>query len=397
MKFIKTWRWFGPDDPVQLSYIKQMEVAGIVTSLLQIPTGEVWPLEAIEERKTMIEAAGFPFGWQVVESVNVHDSIKSGQPERERFIDNYKQTLLNLSEAGIKIICYNFMPVLDWVRTHYHYLLPDGRQTIYFDSIQLAAFDLFILKRTGAEKDYSSEIQEKAAALFRQMNNAEKNRLQQTLMGVLPGTSQTISLDEFRLALKKYDKTDADQLRDNLHYFLQQVIPVAEERGIKMAIHPDDPPFAVLGLPRIVSTFTDLKTIIEMVDSPSNGITFCSGSLGAGVDNKVIEILGEVAHRINFIHLRNVQNLEYGSFMEANHLHGTVDMPAVMLELIKEQQRRAVQNRPDIDIPLRPDHGFRMLDDIQRETYPGYAAIGRLKALAQLEGLEMGLRRASKK
>lgn len=392
MKFIKTWRWFGPNDPVQLSDIMQMEVEGIVTSLLQIPVGEVWPLQAIQERKTMIEAAGFPHGWQVVESVNVHDSIKSGQPDREQFIDKYKQTLRNLSKAGIKIVCYNFMPVLDWVRTHYHFQLPDGRQTIYFDFIQLAAFDLFMLKRAGAEEDYSAEIQEKAAVTFQQMNDADKKRLQQTLMGVLPGTSQTISIEEFRQALQKYQQVDAEQMRENLNCFLQQIIPVAEEVGIKMAIHPDDPPFSVFGLPRIVSTSADLKAILEMVDSPSNGITLCSGSLGARADNDVIAIINEVAHRINFIHLRNVQHLEHGSFMESNHLHGAMHMPAVMQHLIQEQQRRANKNRSDIDIPLRSDHGFRMLDDFQRETYPGYASIGRLKALAQLEGLEMGLR-----
>lgn len=397
MKFIKTWRWFGPEDAVQLLHIKQMEVEGIVTSLLQIPVGEVWPLEAIEERKAMIEAAGFPYGWQVVESVNVHDSIKSGQPKRDQFIENYKQTLHNLGKAGIRLVCYNFMPVLDWVRTHYNYQLPDGRETIFFDFPQLAAFDLFLLKRAGAEKEYSSEIKSKAAALFQQMNDEEKRQLQQTLMGVLPGTNQTISLDEFRLALKKYENTDASQLRDNLHYFLQQVIPVAEKQGIKMAIHPDDPPFSVLGLPRIVSTLSDLKAIVEMIDSPSNGITFCSGSLGARADNDVTAMAGVLAPRINFIHLRNVQHLEHGSFMEANHLHGAVDMPAVMQVLINEQERRARHGHSDIEIPLRPDHGFRMIDDFQRKTYPGYSAIGRLKALAQLEGLEMGLRRALKK
>ena len=392
MKFIKTWRWFGPDDPVQLSHIRQMEVEGIVTSLLQFPVGEVWPAEAIAERKAMIEAAGFPHGWEVVESVNVHDGIKSGRPERDQFIEKYKKTLQNLGKAGIKIVCYNFMPVLDWVRTHYHYRLPDGRETIYFDFIQLAAFDLFILKRDGAEQDYSPEIKEEAALVFQQLNSSEKERLQHTLMGVLPGTSQTISLNDFRNALAKYQYVDADQMRENLYFFLRQIIPVAEAEGIKMAIHPDDPPFSVLGLPRIVSTLVDLKAIIEMVDSPGNGITFCSGSLGARPGNDVTTIAKEIAHRINFIHLRNVQHLEHGSFMEANHLQGAVNMPAVMQELIKEQQCRANESRSDIDIPLRPDHGFRMLDDFNRDTYPGYASIGRLKALAQLEGLEMGLR-----
>ena len=393
MKFIKTWRWFGPNDPIKLSSIRQMGVDGIVTSLLQIPVGEVWPLEAIEERKAMIEAAGFPYGWQVVESVNVHDSIKRGGPDREQFIENYKQTLRNLGKGGIKIVCYNFMPVLDWVRTNYHHQLPDGKETVCFDFIELAAFDLYLLKRPGAAQDYTIEIINKAKAVFEQFSNNEKKRLQQTLMGVLPGTSKTISLEEFRQALSQYQKIDTERMRENLYYFLQQIIPVAEQEGVKMAIHPDDPPFPLLGLPRVVSTLADLAAIIKMVDSPSNGITFCSGSLGARFGNDVTVIARNIALRVNFIHLRNVTHLSDGSFIEADHLNGAVDMPSVMLELIGEQKRRASQKSLDIDIPLRPDHGFRMLDDFNRETYPGYASTGRLKALAQLEGLEMGLRK----
>jgi len=393
MKFIKTWRWFGPDDPVKLSGIRQMEVEGIVTSLLQIPVGEVWPLEAIEERKAMIETAGFLYGWQVVESVNVHDSIKCGLPERDKYIEKYIKTLQNLGRAGIRIVCYNFMPVLDWVRTNYHCQLPDGKETVCFDFIQLVAFDLFILKRQGASQEYSSEIKEKAAFVFNDLSDKGKERLRQTLMGVLPGTSKTISMEEFQQALLKYQNVDVSQMRDNLHYFLNQIIPIAKAEGIQMAIHPDDPPFSVLGLPRVVSTLSDLKAIIAMVDSPSNGIAFCSGSLGARADNQVPTIAKEVAHRINFIHLRNIKFLEYGSFMEANHLHGDVDLGEVMLVLIKEQQRRLKHNLSNIDIPLRPDHGFRMLDDFSQNTYPGYGGIGRMKALAQLEGLEMGLRK----
>ncbi|MGK7397696.1 MAG: mannonate dehydratase [Candidatus Cyclobacteriaceae bacterium M3_2C_046] len=390
MNFIRTWRWFGPEDPVQLKDLAQLQIDGVVTSLLQFPVGETWPMAAIAERKSLLSQYGL--NWLVVESLNVHPSIKFNEPDRADYIQKYQQTIRHLAWAGVRIICYNFMPVLDWVRTHYFFELPDGRQTIRFDIPSLAAFDLFALKRNAAADDYSDQIKLEAENIWQNLEEDQKDTLKQTIMGKLPGTDQVFKLAEFDQALQKYQQVGPDQLRENLYYFLQQVIPVAEAEGVHLAIHPDDPPFPVLGLPRIVSTHQDLVEIKNMMDSPANGFTFCSGSLGARYDNDLAQIIRDTAERIHFLHLRNVHRLSQGSFTEADHLKGDIDMTQIIKLLVQEQEKRKILGRIDVNIPMRPDHGFRMLDDFQRNTYPGYSLIGRLKALAQLEGLEKGIR-----
>ena len=400
MRFIKSWRWFGPEDPVSLDYIEQIGVEGIVTSLLHIPVGDVWPIEEIQKRKHRIAWRDYahkttprPLQWLVTESVNVHESIKTGAADRDRYIENYIQTIKNLAACDIRTVCYNFMPVLDWVRSHYQYKLPNGAEAIRFDLPALAAFDIHVLQRENAEADYSPEMVELALETFQEMTEAEKSAVQRTAMGVLPGTDRVYSLYEFQQKLKMFKEIDGTKMRENLRYFLQCVVPEADAVGVKLAIHPDDPPFPVFGLPRIAGSEQDFTEIINMVDSPGNGITFCTGSLGVRADNDLPGMVKRLGHRIHFLHLRNVQRLENGSFMEADHLHGDVDMHAVMKALVEEQVIRKDSQRPDIDLPLRPDHGFRMMDDFNRNTYPGYAAIGRMKGLSQLEGLEMGIRR----
>ena len=400
MRFIKSWRWFGPEDPVSLDYIEQIGIEGIVTSLLQIPVGDIWTVDEIEKRKNRVERRDFVnrnqegnLKWTVAESVNVHESIKTGAEDRDKYIENYIQTIRNLASCDIKIVCYNFMPVLDWIRSHYQYKFPNGAETILFDFPALAAFDLHILRRENAEIDYNPEMVELATQTFQQMTDADKYAVQRTAMGVLPGTDRVYSLYEFQKKLKMFQDIDRVKMQDNLKYFLQCVIPEAEAVGMKLAIHPDDPPFPVFGLPRIVGTEQDLADIVNMVDSPSNGITFCAGSLGVRPGNDLSGIVKRLGHRFHFLHLRNIQRLENGSFMEADHLRGDIDMHAVVKALVEEQIVRKNNERADVDLPLRPDHGFRMMDDFNRNTYPGYAAIGRLKGLAQLEGLEMGIRK----
>lgn len=385
-----TWRWFGPEDAVTLPEIKQVGARGIVTALHHIPCGEVWTIEEITKRKNTVQQAGFD--WTVVESVNIHESIKTAAPERDHYIEHYQHTLRNLAKCEVSIVCYNFMPVLDWTRTHLAYPVADGSLALRYDPTALAGFELFILQRPGAESIYSEEQQAAAHKYITALSDREKNRLQQTILAGLPGTDEVFSLDEFREHLARYQDTDASQLRENLTYFLSRIIPVAEEVGIKMCIHPDDPPFTILGLPRVVSTEADLQYIVESVPSPSNGITFCTGSLGGRRDNDLPGIVQRLGGKIHFLHLRNVQHNPDSSFHEADHLDGSTDMFAVMKAVIGEQQKRIEIGRQDIAIPLRPDHGHQYLFDADRTFYPGYSAVGRMRGLAELRGLELGLR-----
>jgi len=388
-KLEQTFRWFGPQDTVKLTEIKQIGATGVVTALHQIPCGDVWPIEAIQERKQMIEDTGLT--WSVVESVNIHESIKTGGKERDAMIEQYRQSLKNLAACGIYTVCYNFMPVLDWTRTHLQYPQKDGSEALRYDAIALAAFDLYILKRPEAENEFDKQTKELAAHYLSKLSDAEKERLQNTIMAGLPGTDDVFTIDEFKAHLDVYKNIGHQQLKQNLFYFLAQIMPFCEELGIKMCIHPDDPPFSILGLPRVVSTEKDLQDLVEAVPSPSNGITFCTGSLGANGNNDLPGIVNRLGKHIHFIHLRNVQREDDGSFYEADHLAGSVPMVKVMQALIAEQARRH-ENGEATAIPMRPDHGHQFTFDANRTFYPGYSGIGRMRGLAELRGLEEGLR-----
>ncbi len=388
----QTFRWFGPTDPVTLTAIRQTGATGIVTSLYHIPVGEVWGLDEINQRKKIIEDAGLT--WSVVESVNIHESIKTASPDRDKYIANYVSTLKNLSLAGINVVCYNFMPVLDWTRTDLDFLLPNQGTALRYDAKALAAFDLYILEREGAENDFTAEQQQAAKTYLDSISAEEKAQLIDNLMAGLPGTNKVLTIPEFKEHLKRYANTDAAALKANLGYFLKGIIPGAEAAGIKMCIHPDDPPFPILGLPRVVSTEQDLVDVVNFSPSPSNGLTFCSGSLGARGDNDLPGIVERLGEHIHFLHLRNVQREDDGSFYEAEHLNGSTDMYAVMKNIVLEQQKRQQNGRTDVAIPMRPDHGHKLLDDFNYKTYHGYSAIGRLKGLAELRGLEMGVKRS---
>ena len=388
----QTFRWFGPGDSVTLSAIKQTGATGIVNALHHIPCGDVWSNEEIKQRNDIINAAGF--NWSVVESVNIHESIKTAGSMRDEYIEKYITTLKNLGTAGIKTVCYNFMPVLDWTRTNLDYRLPNKASALRYHAPAVAAFDLFILQREGAYSDFSEEQQQRAKEYLDSISSAEKELLINTIMAGLPGTDEVFTIDEFKDHLKKYQDTDANKLKENLSYFLNAIIPAAEEAGIKMCIHPDDPPFPILGLPRVVSTEKDLKDVIDSCPSPNNGITFCTGSLGARGDNDLPGIVSRLGEHIHFLHLRNVQREADGSFYEADHLGGSNDMYAIMKNVILEQKKRLANGRADIAIPIRPDHGHKILDDFNYNTYPGYSVIGRLKGLAELRGLEMGIKRS---
>ncbi len=388
----QTFRWFGPADPVTLTAISQCGATGIVTALYHIPVGEVWELDEIIQRKKLIEEAGLR--WSVVESVNIHESIKTAGADRDKYIENYISTLQNLAKAGIEIVCYNFMPVLDWTRTDLDYLLPNQATALRYDAKALAAFDLYILERNGARDDYSSAQQQIAKQYLDGITADEKAQLINNLMAGLPGTNKTLSIAEFKEHLQRYANVDATGLKENLAYFLRGIIPAAEQAGVKMCIHPDDPPFPILGLPRVVSTEQDLADVVNFCPSPSNGLTFCSGSLGARADNDLPGIVERLGEHIHFLHLRNVQREADGSFYEAEHLGGSTDMYAVMKNIVLEQQKREKDGREDIAIPMRPDHGHKLLDDFNYKTYHGYSAIGRLKGLAELRGLEMGVKRS---
>lgn len=399
MSMIQSWRWYGPNDDVTLSDIEQAGAYGVVHALHHVPVGQVWTVSEIEERQKFIEwdaSKGLPrnLKWIVVESLNVHESIKKGLADRDELIDNYKESLRNLAACGIQVVCYNFMPVLDWTRTDLNFNYKDGSKALRFDSVALAAFDIFILKRQGAVDDYDSDIKEKAKLYFKKLSAKECDTLAKNILQGVPGSGSVLTLDEFRRYLKLYEGITKEKLRENLKYFLQQIIPVAQELNIKLCCHPDDPPHSIFGLPRIVSTEEDLNYLVESVKSPSNGITFCTGSLGPNPENDLPGIVNRLGEYIHFVHLRNIQREESGSFHEADHLDGSVDMYKVMRALVKECDKRKENGRSDYRIPFRPDHGHQMLDDLNKKIkFHGYSAIGRLRGLAELRGLEEGIRR----
>jgi len=385
----QTWRWFGPTDPIPLQHIRQAGATGVVTALHHIPNGTVWPIEDIRRCQEQIEQAGLR--WSVVESVPVHEEIKQARGDAGRYLANYAQSLRNLAACGIKVVCYNFMPLLDWTRTELKWLLPDGAEALRFDAVDAAVFDIYILQREGAEKSHTAEVVAKAAKRHEQITKEERDALMRTILLGLPGTVKDLTLDEFREALAQYKGIDSAQLRKNHATFLRHVVPVAEEVGVSLCIHPDDPPFPIFGLPRIAGTSDDLDAILAAVDSPANGITFCTGSLGAHPANDLPTIFRRVGERVHFLHLRNVKREADGSFYEAEHLGGSTDMAAVMLAITEELDRRAARGKRT-PLPMRPDHGHRMLGDLNQTFYAGYSAIGRLRGLAELRGLERGIR-----
>lgn len=391
-------RWFGPNDPVSLMDIRQAGCAGVVTALHQIPVGALWSIDAINERKQLVEAGNdrySPLQWAVVESLPVHEDIKKGRLTREGYIENYKQSIRNLAACGIKTVCYNFMPVLDWSRTNLSYEMPDGSRALRFVWEDFAIFDLCILKRPGAEVDYEPEIIESAHQRFSEMTPERIAELANIVLLGLPGSEEAFTLDTFQGLLNEYATIGDAELRQNLYYFIQQVAPVAQEVGVNLCIHPDDPPRPLLGLPRVVSTEADLAQLMDASNVTANGITFCTGSLGIRPDNDLPAMIRRFGERIHFIHLRTTKREEDPrNFHEADHLAGDVDMYAVVKEIVLEQKRRAQQGIGEPSIPVRPDHGHQMLDDLHKKTYPGYSAIGRLRGLAELRGLEMGIERS---